>query len=184
MASAILFYRTDGSIPVNGSNEPDTRKKASGSTYYNPIDLPSAQKLDFTFPDNVLEGLKEDYKNNIIDIPVPNSEGVRRINKQENGLKSISVTINGMLKNTQTDIQKLKTIRQTPQLDPQHPFGRIGFYSPNATEFSLDPSATIVSSVDVPATQGYTISGVTIGYTGQSKTRYSFSATLNFGGTM
>ena len=89
-----------------------------------------------------------------------------------------------MLKNTQTDIQKLKTIRQTPQLDPQHPFGRIGFYSPNATEFSLDPSATIVSSADVPATQGYTISGVTIGYTGQSKTRYSFSATLNFGGTM
>ena len=180
MASAILFYRTDGSI----SGESDTRKKASGSTYYDPADLPSAQKLEFTFPDNVLEGLKENYSNNIMDIPVPNSEGVRRINKQENGLKSISVTINGMLKNTQTDIQKLKTIRQTPQLDPQHPFGRIGFYSPNATEFSLDPSATIVSSVDVPATQGYTISGVTIGYTGQSKTRYSFSATLNFGGTM
>ena len=180
MASAILFYRTDGEI----SGETDTRKKASGSTYYDPEDLPPAQKLDFTFPDNVLEGLKEDYKNNIIDIPVPNSEGVRRINKQENGLKSVSITINGMLKNTQTDIQKLKTIRQTPQLDPQHPFGRIGFYSPNATEFSLDPSATIVSSVDVPATQGYTISGVTIGYTGQSKTRYSFSATLNFGGTM
>ena len=64
MASAILFYRTDGSI----SGESDTRKKASGSTYYNPTALPSAQKLDFTFPDNVLEGLKEDYKNNIIDL--------------------------------------------------------------------------------------------------------------------
>jgi len=180
MASAILFYRTDGDI----SGESDTRRKASGSTYYDPADLPSAQKLEFTFPDNVLEGLKEDYSNNIMDIPVPNSQGVRRVNKQENGLKYISLSINGMLKNTQTDIQKLKTIRQTPQLDQQHPFGRIGFYSPNATEFSLDPSATIVSSVDVPATQGYTISGVTIGYTGQSKTRYSFSATLNFGGTM
>ena len=84
MASAILFYRTDGDI----SGESDTRKKASGSTYYNPADLPSAQKLDFTFPDNVLEGLKESYTNNIIDIPVPNSEGVRRVNKQENGLKS------------------------------------------------------------------------------------------------
>ena len=180
MASAILFYRTDGEI----SGETDTRKKASGSTYYDPADLPSAQILTFTFPDNVLEGVSEDYSNNIINIPVPNSEGVRRINKQENGLKSITLKIGGLLKNTQTDIQKLKTIRQTPQLDPQHPFGRIGFYSPNATEFSLDPSATIVSSVDVPATQGYTISGVTIGYTGQSKTRYSFSATLNFGGTM
>ena len=180
MASAILFYRTDGSI----SGESDTRKKASGSTYYDPADLPSAQKLEFTFPDNVLEGLKEDYSNNIMDIPVPNSQGVRRVNKQENGLKYISLSINGMLKNTQTDIQKLKTIRQTPQLDQQHPFGRIGFYSPNATEFSLDPSATIVSSVDVPATKGYTISAVTIGYSGQSKTRYSFSATLNFGGTM
>ena len=180
MASAILFYRTDGDI----SGESDTRKKASGSTYYDSADLPPAQILTFTFPDNVLEGLSESYTNNIIDIPVPNSEGVRRVNKQENGLKSVSLMINGMLKNTQTDIQKLKTIRQTPQLDAQHPFGRIGFYSPNATEFSLDPSATIVSSADVPATQGYTISAVKIGYTGQSKTRYSFSATLNFGGTM
>ena len=178
MANAILFYRTDGSI----SGESDTRKKASGSTYYNPTALPSAQKLDFTFPDNVLEGLKEDYKNNIIDIPVPNSEGVRRINKQENGLQSISLSINGMLKNTQTDIQKLKTIRQTPQLDVQHPFGRIGFYSPNATEFSLDPSATVSGSTNVPATQGYTIGDVEIGYAGQKKTRYTFSATLSFGG--
>ena len=138
MASAILFYRTDGDI----SGESDTRKKASGSTYYNPSSLPSAQKLDFTFPDNVLEGLSEQYSNNIINIPVPNSEGVRRINKQENGLRSLSITINGVLKNTQSDIQKLKTIRQTPQLDLQHPYGRIGFYSPNATEFSLDPSVT------------------------------------------
>ena len=178
MASAILFYRTDGEI----SGETDTRKKASGSTYYNPSSLPSAQKLDFTFPDNVLEGVSESYSNNIINIPVPNSEGVRRINKQENGLKSITLKINGVLKNTQTDIQKLKTIRQTPQLDLQHPYGRVGFYSPNATEFSLDPSATISGSTNVPATQGYTISDVDIGYIGQKKTRYSFQLTLNFGG--
>jgi len=178
MASAILFYRTDGEL----SGESDTRKKANGSTYYDPADLPSAQKLEFTFPDNVLEGLTETYTNNIINIPVPNSEGVRRINKQENGLKSVSVSVKGLLKNTQTDIQKLKTIRQTPQLDLQHPYGRIGFYSPNATEFSLDPSATVSGSTDVPATQGYTISDVTIGYAGQTKTRYSFQLTLNFGG--
>ena len=180
MASAILFYRTDGDI----SGESDTRKKASGSTYYDPFgaSFPSAQKLDFTFPDNVLEGLSEQYSNNIINIPVPNSEGVRRVNKQENGLRSLSITINGVLKNTQSDIQKLKTIRQTPQLDLQHPYGRIGFYSPNATEFSLDPSATIVSGADVPATQGYTISDVTIGYIGQKKTRYSFQLKMDFGG--
>ena len=180
MANAILFYRTDGSI----SGESDTRKKASGSTYYDPsaVGFPSAQKLDFTFPDNVLEGLSESYSNNIINIPVPNSLGVRRINKQENGLKSITVKISGVLKNTQTDIQKLKTIRQTPQLDLQHPYGRIGFYSPNATEFSLDPSATVSGSTNVPATQGYTIGDVEIGYAGQKKTRYAFSATLSFGG--
>ena len=176
MASAILFYRTDGDI----SGESDTRRKASGSTYYDPTDLPAGQKLEFTFPDNVLEGISESYTNNIISIPVPNSEGVRRINKQENGLKSIALKINGVLKNTQTDIQKLKTIRQTPQLDLQHPYGRIGFYSPNATEFSLDPSATVSGSTDVPATQGYTISDVTIVYIGQKKTRYSFQLTLNF----
>ena len=64
MASAILFYRTDGGL----SGETDTRKKASGSTYYDAEDLPSAQILEFTFPDNVLESIKDSYVNNIVDI--------------------------------------------------------------------------------------------------------------------
>ena len=64
MASAILFYRTGGTGDISG--ESDTRRKASGSTYYDPVDLPSAQILTFTFPDNDLEGISEDYSNNII----------------------------------------------------------------------------------------------------------------------
>ena len=51
MAFALLYYRTDGEI----SWEADTRKGASGSTYDDPTDLPAGQKLEFDFPDNILE---------------------------------------------------------------------------------------------------------------------------------
>jgi|TARA_B100001750_G_C15424543_1_gene554774 hypothetical protein len=178
MAFALIYYRTDGTL----SGEADTRKGANGSSYYDPTDLPSAQKLEFDFPDNVLESIKDSYVNNIVDIPVPISDGTRRVNKQENGMKSLTLTVSGVFKNpnSNADILKLKTIRQTPQLDEAHPFGRIGFYSPNATAYTLDPSAT--SSVN--ATQGFTISSVDIGFVGQKKTRYGFTVALSFGGTL
>ena len=178
MAFALLYYRTDGEI----SGEADTRKGASGSTYDDPTDLPAGQKLEFDFPDNILEGISDSYSNNVVNIPVPISDGTRRVNKQENGMKSLTLTINGVFKNpnSNTDIAKLKTIRQTPQLDQAHPFGRIGFYSPTASAFSLDPSA----SSSANATQGYTIDSVQIGFVGQKKTRYSFTVVLSFGGTL
>ena len=59
MADAILFYRQDGQVGV-------------------PIaSLPSFQKLEFTFPDNVLEGIQEEWQNNVIDLPVPISDGTK-----------------------------------------------------------------------------------------------------------
>ena len=66
------------------------------------------------------------------------------------------------------------------QLDSRHPFGVIGFYSPNAPEFSLDPNA---SSATVPATKGYTIESWDIGYMTPKIKNYDFSVTLSFGGT-
>ncbi len=65
------------------------------------------------------------------------------------------------------------------QVDSKHPFGVIGFYSPNAPEFSLDPNATLSSN----ASYGYTIQSLRIGYLGQKTTRYGFTMTLSFGGT-
>ena len=108
MAFALIYYRTDGTL----SGEADTRKGANGSSYYDPTDLPSAQKLEFDFPDNVLESIKDSYVNNIVDIPVPISDGTRRVNKQENGMKSLTLTVSGVFKNPNSNADILKlTIR-------------------------------------------------------------------------
>ncbi len=87
MADAMLYYRT-----------PTTYKGISTDTYYDPINLPIGQRMEFTFSDNLLEGIDFQYQNNVIDIPVPVSDGTRKINKQDNGLKSILLTINGQFK--------------------------------------------------------------------------------------
>tara|TARA_B110000495_G_C22601878_1_gene359864 strand:+ start:26 stop:556 length:531 start_codon:yes stop_codon:yes gene_type:complete len=174
MTDAILYYRTPTSTRTNYAL-PTT------------AGFPTAQKLTFTFSDNLLEGIDFNYQNNVLDIPVPISTGLRKINKQDNGLKSIILTINGGFKIPHSggapalddDIGRLKTMASMVQVESKHPFGKIGFYSPNAPEFSLDPNAT--SSTN--ATFGYTLQNLRIGYMGQKTTRYGFSATLSYGGT-
>ena len=159
MADAMLYFRTG-----------IYKKGSSGDTYYDPTDLPSSYKMEFTFSDNLLEGIDFQYTNNVLDIPVPNSLGVRRINKQDNGLKSLQLTLNGEFRIPKTagepvldtDIAKLKSMASMVQVESDHPFGKIGFYSPNAPEFSLDPNATSSN----PATVGYTMSSLRIGYIG------------------
>ena len=180
MTDAILFYRDATHI-----------KGASGSTYYNPSALPTAYKLVFTFSDNLLEGMDFNYQNNVLDIPVPISTGLRKINKQDNGLKSITLTINGEFKIPydgtipnqipvlDDDIARLKSFASMVQVDVKHPFGKIGFFSPNAPEFSLDPDAATSANANF----GYTLQNLRIGYMGQKTTRYGFSATLTYGGT-
>jgi len=165
MADAILFYRQDGQVGV-------------------PIaSLPSFQKLEFTFPDNVLEGIQEEWQNNVIDLPVPISDGTRRINKQENGLTQRLLTINGVFKNPDisSDILKLYDIRSRLQVTEDFPFGVVGFFSPNASRFNLDPDDVVDANDN--SRQGYTVKTTTIGFVGQKKTRYGFQITLSFGGT-
>lgn len=168
-----------GTAPFNVPTLSDTVNATT------PVELATnfpAQVLSFTFSDNILEGANFTYTNNITDIPAPLSNGTRRINKQENGLSGITLSINGVFDNPKTlnsDIAKLKLISSRVQLDAKHIYGKIGFYSPNASEFSLDPNATAGTN----ATIGYTISSFKIGYIGQQVTRYGFSVTLSFGGT-
>ncbi|MDC3257187.1 hypothetical protein OAU44_00265 [bacterium] len=174
MTDAILYYRTPTSTRTNYAL-PTT------------AGFPTAQKLTFTFSDNLLEGVDFNYQNNVLDIPVPISTGLRKINKQDNGLKSIILTINGEFKIPKSggapalddDIGRLKSMASMVQVESKHPFGKIGFFSPNAPEFSLDPNST--SSAN--ATFGYTLQNLRIGYMGQKTTRYGFSATLSYGGT-
>ncbi len=145
-----------------------------------------AQVLTFLVPDNILEAVKFVYQNNISNIIAPNSEGVRRINKQENGLRGIQLTINGVFRNPKTisdDIAKLRTFMTIKQLDLKHVQGIVGFECPNAPEFNLDPNATTGALPAGKATQGYTIDSVSLGYVGQQPTRYDFQVVLSFGGT-
>jgi len=130
MPTALLYFRastTSGGIS-------DSLRNDTGAATPNDLlaNFPD-QVLEFDFPENVLEGLSFDYKNNVIDIPAPNSEGKRRINKQENGLRGITLTINGVFRNPKpqilsADIAKLKKMAVLQQVDNDNIFGVIGFF--------------------------------------------------------
>lgn len=168
MANAILFYRT-----------PSTRGAGSGDGFDDPQTLPTAQKLEFVFPDDIMEGINENYENNIKSIPIPNQDGTRKINIQENGLLNNKITLNGVFKkdipeSTTSGIADLQAMRILKQVDTFHLFGIFGIEIDNAPEFDLDPTAT----------EGFHIINTTIGYAGIRTTRYDFSVTLGFGGTV
>lgn len=164
MANAILFRR-----------DPTHRQVDVG--FADPQSLLDADKLEFIFPDDILEGLQETYNNNIKSIPVPNQDGVRVLNIQENGLSANKITISGVFKkDIGAGIAKLKTLRKgNPKMvDTFHLFGNIGIEVDNAPEFNIDPDEN----------QGLYIDATTLGYAGQRVTRYDFSVTLGFGGTV
>lgn len=174
MPTALIYYRD----PDNNTLSDDAGATTPELLATNFPD----QVLSFTFSDNVLEGMNFSYVNNITDLPAPLSDGTRRINKQENGLSSVILSINGVFSNPKTlnsDIAKLKLIASRVNLDEKHIYGNVGFYSPNASEFNLDPNATTGSK----ATIGFTVTSFKIGYVGQENTRYGFSVVLSFGGT-
>ena len=172
MADAVLYYR-------NGYDDaPDQKTIAQ---------LSAGQKVIFTFPDNTLETLQFSYVNNVVDIPVPVSDGTRKINKQENGLRSIQLVINGRIKKPSaqnsltTNVTNLINMSKRQQVDAVYPYGNVGIYAPSSPEFSLDPNAS--ASPDVPATKGYTITSWDLGYTNPKVRSYDFRVVLSFGGT-
>lgn len=159
MANAILFYRTPAStIAIT----------------MDPQNLPTAQKLEFTFPDNIMEGVNEQYQNNIKQIPVPNQDGSRKINIQENGLSLFTLTVNGVFnKASGAGASKLKAMKILKQVDTFHLFGIFGLEIDSTPDFNLDPTAA----------KGFHIQSTNIGYQSVRTTRYDFSVTLGFGGT-
>ncbi len=167
MANAIIYYRTDS---------PDT--KTTNTTpidYSDPQNLPVAQILEFVFPDDIMEGVRETYQNNIKTSPVPNQDGVRKLNVQENGLTSNSIVVRGVFKkNAGVGIQRLKDMRLVKQVDTYHQYGVFGIEIDNAPQFNIDPDDQ----------KGLHIISTDIGYAGQAKTRYDFTITLGFGGTV
>jgi len=161
MSNALLFFRTPSS---DQGTTPD------------PQNLDSLQKLEFIFPADIMEGVNETYNNNIKQLPIPNQDGTRKLNIQENGLQGYTFTINGVFEKggTTLGITRLKAFRIRKQVDTKHLFGVFGIAIDNAPEFNLDPNATL----------GLHIQTTTVGYAGQRFTRYDFSVTLGFGGTV
>ncbi len=165
MANAIIYYRT-----------PTTRTVDTTPTdYSDPQNLPVAQILEFVFPDDIMEGISESYQNNIKTSPVPNQDGVRKTNVQENGLSSNQITIRGVFKkNAGVGIQRMKDMRKLKQVDTYHQYGVFGIEIDNAPQFNIDPDNT----------KGLHIISTSMGYAGQNLTRYDFSITLGFGGVI
>ena len=160
MANALIYYRTPASSAII---TPD------------PQNLPSGQKIEFIFPDDILEGISEDYKNNIKQIPIANQDGVRKLNLQENGLLDEGFKIYGIFKKEiGSEYSRLKSFRKIKTVDTTHLYGVFGIEIDNAPDFNVDPDST----------KGLFIDSTHVGYTGQKNTRYDFSVDFGWGGTI
>ena len=97
MANAHLFFRTvNSSQATSGCSTSSALLTKSGTNSDTGLAY-SQQVLAFDISDYILESIGESYDNNVIDIPVPTSDGTRKINKQENGLRGRTLTIKGIL---------------------------------------------------------------------------------------
>ena len=161
MADALLFFRTIG---TQQAGTPD------------PENLPSDQKLTFTLPDDLLESVALVYENNIKDAPVSNPAGVRKINKQDNGLQQLVLTFRGRFRDASTDIQKMQDFAERLQVEGVfHQFGQFGFKASNtvSTPFNFDPIDSF----------GFTIKRLSISRVGGKPKNFDFELTMTSGGT-
>ena len=169
MADALLFFRTQ---PTRAGLVP------------NPDDLPTAQKLIFTLPEELLESVSLIYENNIKDAPVSNPAGVRKINKQDNGLQQLQLTFRGRFRDASTDIEKAQDFAQLLQVEGAfHQFGKFGFKASNtsSTPFNFDP--TDPGGGD-PSTFGLTIRRLNISRVGGKPKNFDFEMVLTSGGVL
>lgn len=160
MADALLFFRT---ITTNKFFIDD------------PNNLPDAQKLQFTLPEELLESVSLVHENNIKDAPVSNPAGVRKINKQDNGLQRLELTFRGRFRDASVDIQKAQDFAKLLQVEGTfHQFGKFGFLASNTTStpFNFEPSQTF----------GFTIRSLTISRVGGKPKNFDFEILLTSGG--
>ena len=167
MADALLFFRT---ITTN----------ALLPAFTDPDDLPDDQKLIFTLPGELLESVALIYENNIKDAPVSNPLGVRKVNKQDNGLQKLELTFRGRFRDASTDIEKVLDFAKLLQVGGLfHQFGIFGFQastdqlaSATSTPFNFDPTQTF----------GLTIKRLSITRIGGVPKNFDFEMLLSFGG--
>lgn len=171
MADALLFFRT---LPTRKFiNPPDNTIPG----VLNPEDLPASQKLIFTLPDDLLESISLVHENNIKDAPVSNPLGVRKINKQDNGLQGLTLTFRGRFRDASTDIQTLQRFARQLQVEGIfHQFGIFGFKASNTTStpFNFEPSERF----------GFSIKRFSLSRVGGKPKNFDFEITMTSGGVL
>jgi len=154
MASAVLYFRTEATIGTAIDS------------------LPSAQKLIYNAPNDILEAVSEVYENRINVQQSVNSSGVRRIFLRDDGLKGRRIVIRGIMTKTSSDITKIKSFRKLQQTTPTLIHGVFGLRIDNAPEYTIDCTST----------RGLMIGRTSTGFAGQRPTLYGFEIELFFGG--
>ena len=165
MTEALFFHRTPASTKVI---TPD------------PHNLPAAQRLNFTLPDNIWQAVEESFQLNNKKFPIPTTFGaIKKMGFSPVGMKGYSRKIRGYFKDPATaSIAKLRTFRKLQQVDSFHEFGVFGVeFSPEAPEFDIDgdPVATFGWSFDA-----YTLKNLS----SLSNKVYDFSIDISWAGTL
>tara|TARA_R110002051_G_scaffold179842_1_gene249526 strand:+ start:295 stop:858 length:564 start_codon:yes stop_codon:yes gene_type:complete len=186
MADAFIYYRLkvnntditatypDPNVSTSARNTFVTNMEANHNT------APNAQILKFTLPTEILEGVSMAYENNIKDSPVSEPDGVRRINKQDNGLSGITYTFNGLFKDNATDITTLTNMAKRLQVESSTTTGSMGF---GIFGFFTDSTTIAPFNIDPTTLRGLTLNSFTINRTSQSPKSFDFSIKMTFGGT-
>lgn len=163
----MLYYRTPSTPNTN-------------PTYATPANMLAnapSQCIVFKRPKSSLDSISTNYKNNINYYGGISNDGSRIINIQDNGIDNYTLTLNGIFTVDQgsTDLSKLAFVfAEQLQTDNVHTKGNVGFYSPNASFFSVDPSGG-------NGAVGYSIKELNVNRATKIPNLYSFSLILGLG---
>ena len=186
MADAFIYYRLKSNNTDVTATYPDPNVSTSARNTFvtnmeaNHNTAPNAQILKFTLPTEILEGVSMAYENNIKDSPVSEPDGVRRINKQDNGLSGITYTFNGLFKDNATDITTLTNMAKRLQVESSTTTGSMGF---GIFGFFTDSTTIAPFNIDPTTLKGLTLNSFNINRTSQSPKSFDFSIKMTFGGT-
>lgn len=184
MSDAFIYYReeangTDNQQPNFPNPNDGTSERDELVTNLEALDG-GQQILKFTIPEELVQNVGMTYDNNIKDAQVSNPDGVRRINKQDNGINFIRWVFRGRFRDQANDIKTLINMAVLLQVEPTAEtdalqFGKFGFFTDNTIlrPFNLDPDNTV----------GLTIKGFSLNRDGIAPKNFDFDVTMTLGGT-
>ncbi len=140
-----------------------------------PSDLPAAQILEFTNPDNLMiSSVKKTFKHNISDDPGFNPDGTLIIHKQHSGALSQILLVTGHIDLAETALMaKLDDFISLLSIETAfHKFGIFGIAYQKVPRFEQDPSNLLGYTMDEPEMEHVGKTGI-----------LTFTIPFRFGGT-